>query len=51
MSSVYFTAVGGFRNIGPAVLENGNVGKGIPDPDPAGMIDFDDLVPFSLILE
>ncbi len=47
LSSVYFTAVGGFRNIGPAVLENGNVGKGIPDPDPAGMIDFDDLVPFS----
>ncbi len=47
LSAVYFTTTGGYRNIGPVVVENGGTGKGLPDPDPAGMIDFDDLVPFS----
>ncbi len=47
MSAVYFTNAGGYRDIGPVVVENGNVGKGIPNPDASGTIDFDDLTPFS----
>lgn len=44
---VFYSYRRSYRNIGPVVIENGGAGKGIPDPDPAGMIDFDDLVPFS----
>ncbi len=47
LSPVYFTNTGGYRNIGPVVVENGNIGKGIPDPDGLGAINFSDLVPFS----
>lgn len=47
LSSVYFTNTGGFCNIGPVITENGNIGKGIPDPDAIGTIDFLDLAPFS----
>ncbi|MCL4306537.1 right-handed parallel beta-helix repeat-containing protein [bacterium] len=48
LSPVYFTNAGGYRNIGPVWLpaENGTVGKSIPDPDGAGAINFQDLVPF-----
>lgn len=47
LSAVYFTNAGDYRNIGPVVIENWSVGKGIPNPDLAGAIDFDDLTPFS----
>ncbi|MCB9365886.1 MAG: T9SS type A sorting domain-containing protein [Calditrichaeota bacterium] len=48
LSLVYFTPAGGYRNIGPVnPVENGNVGKGIPNPDGTGLINFQDLVPFS----
>ncbi|MCL4306642.1 T9SS type A sorting domain-containing protein [bacterium] len=49
LSAVYFTNAGGFRNIGPVntPVENGNIGKGIPNPDDGGLINFQDLVPFS----
>jgi len=47
LSPVYFTNTGGYRNIGPVAVENGNIGKGIPDPDGLGAINFSDLVPFS----
>ncbi|MFZ5432218.1 MAG: right-handed parallel beta-helix repeat-containing protein [Calditrichota bacterium] len=48
LSAVYFTAVpGDYRNIGPWHYENGNIGKSLPDPDGAGMVNFSDLVPFS----
>ncbi len=49
LSAVYFTsqAPADYRNIGPTIVENGNIGKGIPTPDPAATINFFDLVPFS----
>jgi len=47
LSPVYFTNTGGYRNIGPVVVENGNIGKGIPNPEGSGAINFSDLVPFS----
>jgi parallel beta-helix repeat protein len=48
LSVVYFAAVpGDYRNIGPVVVENGNIGKGIPNPDGSGVVNFSDLVPFS----
>ncbi|MBI5060521.1 T9SS type A sorting domain-containing protein [candidate division KSB1 bacterium] len=48
LSVVYFSSVvGDFRNIGPVLVENGGVGKGIPTPDVAGTIDFSDLVPMT----
>lgn len=47
LSPVYFTNTGGYRNIGPVVVENGNIGKGIPNPEGSGAINFQDLVPFS----
>jgi hypothetical protein len=47
LSAVYFTNAGGYRNIGPVSVENGFIGRGIPDPDAAGAIEFQDLAPFS----
>ena len=48
LSVVYFSnAPGDYRNIGPVVVENGSIGKGIPNPEVSGAVNFSDLVPFS----
>ncbi len=43
LSTYYFTAAGNYTNVGPVVVENGSVGKGIPNP-PDAMINFQDFV-------
>jgi hypothetical protein len=51
LAASYFKQVGAgaaaYCNIGPVLTENGNVGKGIPNPDVNGFVNFYDLVPFS----